>query len=222
MRTTIDQDARVEREQSALEAFSNLGRAVGTLRCAGSQRLVRLGISMTHFHVLTLLRHHDAMPMGRLAEIIDASMSSTTGIIDRMEEKGLVERVRVPDDRRIVLVRSTAAGLALIDEAELVKSEIIVGAISRLDPAQLDRLTLASTDLGAAIADALADNPGYNALAQCSHAHGPVLGSTKPAVHASNLHGSPTTTPQSRDTIDVAPAQPAHTVARNEPALKEG
>ena len=56
------------------------------------------------------------MPMGRLAEIIDASMSSTTGIIDRMEEKGLVERVRVPDDRRIVLVRSTAAGLALIDE----------------------------------------------------------------------------------------------------------
>jgi DNA-binding MarR family transcriptional regulator len=222
MRTTIRPDARAEREQAALEAFSNLGRAVGTLRCAGSQRLVRLGISMTHFHVLTLLRHHDAMPMGRLAEIIDASMSSTTGIIDRMEEKGLVERVRVPDDRRIVLVRSTAAGLALIDEAELVKSEIIVSAISRLDPAQLDRLTLASTDLGAAIADALADNPGYNALAQCSYAHGPVLGSTTPAVRASNLHGSPMPTPQSRDTIDVAPAQPTQTVARYEPALKEG
>ena len=222
MRTTSDPDARTEREQSALEAFSNLGRAVGTLRCAGSQRLVRLGISMTHFHVLTLLRHHDAMPMGRLAEILDASMSSTTGIIDRMEEKGLVERVRVPDDRRIVLVRSTAAGLALIDEAELVKSEIITSAISRLDPDQLDRLTAASADLGAAIADALADNPGYKALAQCSHAHGPVDGSTASAVRASNLHGSPTPTPQSRDTIDVAPAQPSLPVARYEPALKEG
>lgn len=221
MRTTTDPDARAERERAAHEAFSSLGRAVGTLRCAGSQRLVRLGISMTHFHVLTLLRHHDAMPMGRLAEILDASMSSTTGIIDRMEEKGLVERVRVSDDRRIVLVRSTAAGLALIDEAELVKSEIIVSAISRLAPAQLDRLTLASTDLGAAIAGALADNPGYNALAQCSHAHGPVLGSTTAGVRASNLHGSPTPTPQSRDTIDVAPAQPAP-VARYEPALKEG
>ena len=221
MRTTIDQDARVEREQSALEAFSNLGRAVGTLRCAGSQRLVRLGISMTHFHVLTLLRHHDAMPMGRLAEILDVSMSSTTGIIDRMEEKGLVERVRVPDDRRIVLVRSTTAGLGLIDEAELVKSEVIGSAISRLDSDQLDRLTLASTDLGAAIAGALADNPGYDALAHCNHAQGPVAGSTT-SVRASNRHGSPTPTSQSRDTIDVAPAQPAHTVARNEPALKEG
>jgi len=222
MRTTTDPVARVERERLAHEAFSNLGRAVGTLRCAGSQRLVRLGISMTHFHVLTLLRHHDAMPMGRLAEILDASMSSTTGIIDRMEEKGLVERVRVPDDRRIVLVRSTAAGLALIDEAELVKSEIIISAISRLDPDQLDRLTAASADLGAAIADALADNPGYKALAQCSHAHGPVDGSTASAVRASNLHGSPTPTPQSRDTIDVAPALPTLPVARYEPALKEG
>ena len=222
MRTTIEPDARAEREQSALEAFSNLGRAVGTLRCAGSQRLVRLGISMTHFHVLTLLRHHDAMPMGRLAEILDASMSSTTGIIDRMEEKGLVERVRVSDDRRIVLVRSTAAGLALIDEAELVKSEIIISAISRLEPDQLDRLTLASNDLGAAIADALADNPGYNALAQCSHAHGPAFGSAAPGVRASNLHRSPTSQPQSRDTIDVAPAQPSQPVARSEPALKEG
>lgn len=222
MRTTTDPVARAERERLAHEAFSNLGRAVGTLRCAGSQRLVRLGISMTHFHVLTLLRHHDAMPMGRLAEILDASMSSTTGIIDRMEEKGLVERVRVPDDRRVVLVRSTAAGLALIDEAELVKSEIIISAISRLDPDQLDRLTAASADLGAAIADALADNPGYKALAQCSHAHGPVDGSTASAVRASNLHGSPMPTPQSRDTIGVAPAQPTLPVARYEPALKEG
>jgi DNA-binding MarR family transcriptional regulator len=214
MRTTTDPDARPERERAAHEAFSSLGRAVGTLRCAGSQRLVRLGISMTHFHVLTLLRHHDAMPMGRLAEILDVSMSSTTGIIDRMEEKGLVERVRVPDDRRIVLVRSTAAGLALIDEAELVKSEVIVSAISRLDPEQLDRLTLASTDLGAAIADALADKPGDDPLAQCNHAPS--------AIRASNRHGSPTPTPQSRDTIDVAPAQPAQSVARYEPALKEG
>ena len=222
MRTTTDPVARAERERLAHEAFSNLGRAVGTLRCAGSQRLVRLGVSMTHFHVLTLLRHHDAMPMGRLAEILDASMSSTTGIIDRMEEKGLVERVRVSDDRRIVLVRSTAAGLALIDEAELVKSEVIISAIRRLEPDQLDRLTAASADLGTAIADALADNPGYEALAQCNHAHGPVDGSTAPAVRASNLHGSPTSTPQSRDTIDVAPALPTPPVARYEPALKEG
>ena len=104
MRTT-DPRAGVEEHRAAAEqAVASLGQAVGSLRCAGSQRLVRLGISMTHFNVLTLLRHHDAMPMHRLADLIGASMPSVTGIVDRMEERGLVERVRVPEDRRVILV----------------------------------------------------------------------------------------------------------------------
>ena len=61
--------------------------------------------------------------MSRLAEMLDVSMSNATGLVDRMEERGLVERVRVPDDRRVVLVRPTQAGLGLVDEAELVKSD---------------------------------------------------------------------------------------------------
>jgi DNA-binding MarR family transcriptional regulator len=172
MRTTIKPDPiRVaDRREAAEAALASLGRAVGSLRCAGSQRLVRLGVSMTHFHVLTLLRHHDAMPMGRLAEILDASMSSATGIIDRMEERGLVERTRVPDDRRVVLVSATPAGLALVDEAELVKSEVMANAITRLTPDQLDRLTAATGDLQRAIAEELAASPDHAALAQCDHA----------------------------------------------------
>src|ERR1700693_2076494 len=128
MQTTPTPTVEAERRQAAETVLADLGRAVGSLRCAGSQRLVRLGISMTHFHVLTLLRHHDAMPMGHLAEILDASMSSATGIIDRMEERGLVERVRVADDRRVVLVKPTQTGLDLVDDVELVKSDVLTAA----------------------------------------------------------------------------------------------
>jgi DNA-binding MarR family transcriptional regulator len=169
MRTTNDLDAVADRRLAADAALTSLGRAVGSLRCAGSQRLVRLGVSMTHFHVLTLLRHHDAMPMGRLAEILDASMSSATGIIDRMEEKGLVERTRVSDDRRIVLVSATPAGLALVDEAELVKSEVMAAALARLSPDELDRVTAATGDLRRAIAEELATSSEYASIAQCDH-----------------------------------------------------
>lgn len=221
MRTTTSIDPRVERERAAREALSSLGAAVGTLRCAGSQRLVRLGISMTHFHVLTLLRHHDAMPMGRLAEILDASMSSTTGIIDRMEEKGLVERVRVPDDRRVVLVRPTQAGLELVDEAELVKSEVMLDALTRLDPQQLDRLATSSADLRAAIASTLAENPAYGAIAQCGHAHGVALRAADTAGHARDLHEAATSTQRSGETLAASP-RASQPFARNEPALKEG
>jgi DNA-binding MarR family transcriptional regulator len=182
---TITTDTRgVDRRRAAEEAVANLGRAVGSLRCAGSQRLVRLGISMTHFHVLTLLRHHDAMPMGRLADILDASLSSATGIIDRMEERGLVERVRVPDDRRVVLVRPTQAGLDLVDEAELVKSAVITSALERMTVGQLERLSIATSDLRIAIEAELAASPErYADLAQCSPAdHAPLH--ARPGHHA--------------------------------------
>jgi DNA-binding MarR family transcriptional regulator len=125
---------------AAEEAVASLRPVVGALRCAGSQRLVRLGVSMTHFNVLTLLRHHDAMPMSRLADVIGTSMPSVTGIVDRMEERGLVERVRVPDDRRIVLVRPTRAGLDLVDEAELIGSDLFRRALGRLESRDLDDL----------------------------------------------------------------------------------
>jgi DNA-binding MarR family transcriptional regulator len=172
MRTTSEPGASAAPCEAVEEAIANLGRAVGSLRCAGSQRLVRLGISMTHFHVLTLLRHHDAMPMGRLAEILDASMSGTTGIIDRMEERGLVERVRVPDDRRVVLVRPTRTGNDLVDEAELIKSEILAAALARMAPPQLERLGLAATDLEHAIGDELASDPDrYGALTHIARDH---------------------------------------------------
>ena len=45
--------------------------------------------------------------MSRLAEMLDVSLSNATGLIDRMEERGFVERIRVPEDRRVVLVRIT-------------------------------------------------------------------------------------------------------------------
>ncbi len=150
--------------------LADFGRVLGSSRCAGSQRLVRLGISMTHFHVLTLLRHHDAMPMGRLADILDVSLSNATGVIDRMEERGLVERVRVPDDRRIVLVKPTQQGLDLVDEVELVRSELMARALARLDADQLDRLTLAVAELRAATEAEMADSPDlYGPLGGCAH-----------------------------------------------------
>jgi DNA-binding MarR family transcriptional regulator len=148
---------------AAEEAVASLRPVVSSLRCAGSQRLLRLGISMTHFHVLTLLRHHDAMPMSRLAEVIGTSMPSATGIVDRMEERGLVERVRVPDDRRIVLVQPTPAGLDLVDEAELIGSDVFRRALGRLGERDLDDLARIMNHLRDAVEAELADTTDAHA-----------------------------------------------------------
>lgn len=155
--------------------LEQLGRAIGAVRCARSQRLLRLGISMTHLHVLTLLRHHGPQPMSRVAALLDGSMSGTTGVIDRMEERGLVERFRVPEDRRVVLVRPTPDGESLVDDVEIVRSEFARSVLGRLDAEQLGRLSAAIDDLRHAVEDELATiSDGETGM--CGHGLGAIPG----------------------------------------------
>jgi MarR family transcriptional regulator, organic hydroperoxide resistance regulator len=108
-----------EAEEATVEAIlTEVGAWVGELRCHSMGHLVQSNVSIGQLHVLWLLQHHGAMAMSRLAELVGVSLSNATGIIDRMEEHGLVERARVPNDRRLVLVQPTTAGLRALSETE--------------------------------------------------------------------------------------------------------
>jgi len=140
---------------------------IAGFRCAGTGRLVKSGVSMTHMHVLWLLEHHGDMPMSRMAEFLDVSDSNATGIIDRMEERGLVERVRVPDDRRVVLLRIATGGTRALDEMEAVKQDRLQSILGHLGPEQLGRVALAFDDIRTAIVAEFGSDLGHD------HVHGP-------------------------------------------------
>ena len=53
--------------------------------------------------------------MGDLAAYLGSSVSSATSLVERLEGKGLVERVHDPGDRRVVMVHLTADGRELIE-----------------------------------------------------------------------------------------------------------
>ena len=130
---------------------SDLHQMIGSLRCAGTGRMVKAGISMTHLHILWVLEHHGDLTMSRLADLLDVSVSNATGLIDRMEERGLVERIRVPSDRRVVLVRASAEGARIRDEIEALKQDRLRSILGRLDPAGLRRVLVAIGDLSSAV-----------------------------------------------------------------------
>lgn len=71
-------------------------------------------LSLVHLNVLMLLDADSPMPMRGLAEALDVSQASATGIVDRMEQRGLVERQRDAADRRVVRVAATEQGRELI------------------------------------------------------------------------------------------------------------
>lgn len=130
---------------------TELQGAIREMRCSSTERLVRRNLSTTQVHVLWLLEHQGAMPMSRLAELLDVSLSAATGLIDRMEERGLIERSRVPDDRRVVLVRPAAGGRLALEENEVVRREQMRSVLGRLGDEQLARVFAAFRDIRAAI-----------------------------------------------------------------------
>ena len=97
-------------------------------------------LSLIHLHVLTVLEADGALPMSRLADTLDVSVASTTGIIGRMEERGLVERSHGAADRRVVLVRPTAAGIAIFRDMTAHRRQQLATLFERLTHDELTAL----------------------------------------------------------------------------------
>lgn len=77
------------------------------------------GYSVSEWRVMATLASYESMSIGRLAQISVTKQPTVTRLLDRMQDKGLVERVPHGSDRRITLVRMTPAGRA--DLARLIK-----------------------------------------------------------------------------------------------------
>lgn len=90
-------------------------------------------LSLIHLHVLTVLEMGGPLPMSKLADTLDVSVASATGIISRMEERNLVEREHDDEDRRVVLVIPTETGLAVFRDMMEQRREHLAGLLSRLD-----------------------------------------------------------------------------------------
>ncbi len=154
VRSTATASTTDTSEQTELKAaiIADFRASMGELKCITSERLVRQGISMSQLHVMHLLEGHGEMPMSRMAEMLDVSFSNATGLIDRVVERGLVERTRVPTDRRMVMVQLTPPGRRMLDEFETLREGILRRVLEQLDPQQLTGVAKAMRDLREAVA----------------------------------------------------------------------
>ena len=88
-----------------------LGRCAHLARERMDARMSRFGMTPAQTHVLRYLRQNGGqMPQRELLENLKVKPSTVNGILDRMEEKGLVERSVSGTDARQRLVALTPAG----------------------------------------------------------------------------------------------------------------
>ena len=127
---------------------------------AGAFRSWHLGaLSLVHLNVLTVLETEGPLPMSRLAEELDVSDASVTGIVDRMERRGLVERRHGIDDRRIVAVHLTEQGSAVFRDLEKHRRERLSRLLEELTEEELAGLLTGVRALHAAHARVLEHGP---------------------------------------------------------------
>ncbi len=107
------------------------------LKCASSEALLRKGISMAQLHILYTLQRSGEMPMSKLADHLNVSVSNATGLIDRIEERGFIGRRRVAEDRRVVLIQVTEAGKQMLDEVDAVSIDLLRSVFGRIGRSQL-------------------------------------------------------------------------------------
>lgn len=90
-----------------------LNRASRSVQAYAEKSIADLGIGLTDFGILEMLLHKGALTMSAMAEKSLLANASMTSAIDRLEEKGLVERTFPASDRRVRLVQLTREGTRL-------------------------------------------------------------------------------------------------------------
>jgi DNA-binding MarR family transcriptional regulator len=128
---------------------------------AAFQRWHQGEMSLTHLNVLTLLEAMGPQSMGRLAESLDVSEASMTGIIDRMEKRELVVRQRDGADRRVVLVVPAPGGAQVFAELNARRRQGLGKLLSGLSDEQLEGLLEGHRALRAARQSLVAEMARY-------------------------------------------------------------
>lgn len=108
-----------------------------------SKVLKPFGLSLQQFNVLRILRGRGDEPstVKLLTERMIDKMSNASRLVDKLKQKGLVERRECPTDRRRVDILITGRGLELIGDASRAVDEMRTNAFSRLSRQENDELS---------------------------------------------------------------------------------
>lgn len=105
-----------------------------------SKDLSRGNISFAQFYLMSYLGTSRELTMTDIARKMGHSTAAATGLVDRLEKLGYVERMHAADDRRKVLVRITTKGLELVSKLRTALQERVAEAMQEASAYDVDTL----------------------------------------------------------------------------------
>ncbi|PDW04658.1 MarR family winged helix-turn-helix transcriptional regulator [Candidatus Viridilinea mediisalina] len=139
-------DETLHNERTALEEIERSIMQISWLAQRQFMQLLddeRFRLTLPQFYTLLHLEQTGtACKMSDLAEATHQSAASLTGVVDRLRDKQLIERLRDERDRRQVMVVVTTQGRELIGEIKQARHDQMQMALAHLDDPEIDALMI--------------------------------------------------------------------------------
>jgi DNA-binding MarR family transcriptional regulator len=137
-------------EDLAVRVWFRFIRLESRLQTAVTERLREIGLSVPQCDVLTTLTEAEGVSQQELAKRLYVTKGNISGLLDRLESAGLVERRAAAVDRRQYEIYLTLAGRESAERAIAIQHALIRATLGRLpagDLAKFEGLLIATRDL---------------------------------------------------------------------------
>ena len=131
-------------------------QSVQVFRCLHSgqvQAWMNVDLTMPQLKALVCVAQSGDATSGQIARGLGVSLSTVTGIVDRLSEQGLVTRREDPEDRRITRVQATPSGRDLVTRLLRYRDERLTSLLGSLSPDELATVERAFAYLASAAAN---------------------------------------------------------------------
>jgi MarR family 2-MHQ and catechol resistance regulon transcriptional repressor len=145
----------MDKQAAALKLWVVLARAYAAVSERAARDVARHGLTLAEFAVMEALYHKGQLLLGEVQKKILVSSGGVTYLVDRLEQRGLVERRLCAEDRRARYAALTADGQAFMSRIFPEHAECITEVASALTIEQQQQVTALLRDLGRHAADDL-------------------------------------------------------------------
>ena len=117
-----------------------IAETANALRRAFDRRAAKVGVTRAQWRTLLTLSKNPSVRQVEIAEKMDIEPITLCRMVDRLEEAGLVERLRDPADRRAWRLMLTERATPLLDDLRDLATDLGAEAFDGFEPAQIDAL----------------------------------------------------------------------------------
>ena len=128
----MSRSRKPERTHAFAVALTRVAEADRRLRAAAAEHV---GLNLADLDAVRYLAEQGPVPAGRIAETMGITSGAVTGLLDRLERAGWVERARHEIDRRQVVVQLAPSRRELIDADRALRDRLLGEALADLDDA---------------------------------------------------------------------------------------